>query len=177
MNIKSDNKLSNRMPKGVGVQSKDLPCILTIIQSVRYQQPMDQPYDLKIQPFIRKVISEEQPYSRDLKIGEEWQAIDTGWITKVGLFVIFNKEGRNLSIQPTPEEKTAIKNRIIEIGVLVNENNSIRDMHCDNKMIKPIIILKILAGETQQLTPVQMDQLVFRCKNGEAKCTITVLPE
>jgi hypothetical protein len=108
--------------------------------------------------FRRFLYTSEQPYRRKLVVGEEWVAIELGWIKKASLIHIVNDEGKGLTQVPTAEESKAIASRVLEVGIGGKS------------------LFEILPGETFRGTPVETALFQLRSRSGKAQYTLTVYP-
>ncbi len=88
---------------------------LTVIETVYHQTTTAEPDSIESR-FERELISDEQPYRRTTKVGEDWTPLDFGWIEEVGMIVIQNNEGKGLTKIPTPEEKEELAAKVLEIS-------------------------------------------------------------
>jgi hypothetical protein len=156
---------------------------LTVVQQVYYENE-DGATQLATLPFTQTLESEEQPYSRTIKVAQEWTPIDLGWLKKgnngsnpnsisdlnfkASLFCIINMEGRHGSVMPTEEELADTKSRIIDIGV---EYTSIH-------LPKPVIVPfgYILPRGTLPIAPISLDRYYVRCRKGIAKVKYSIVP-
>lgn len=136
------------------------PSSLSAVFMIYHQQSGESPTAVDGR-WSRGMEGDEQPYSRKVVLGEDWQPIDCGWCKDgAGYVVIENLEGKNLQAQPTPEERRAISERVVEIGF--GEN--------------PAACLFVLPGESHPLSPTDASEIVLRCRKGKAKATVTVYP-
>ena len=69
-----------------GLKSK-----LTIVEMVYFRAPGESAIGIESR-YSRELATDEQPCERRLKATENWQALDTGWLKKVGTIVITNRE-------------------------------------------------------------------------------------
>jgi hypothetical protein len=130
---------------------------VTVVERIYYQSPGGQP-TLCAAGFTRLTESEEPPYfRRNLKVGEEWQPIGTGWFTEIGFVVIENQE-KLLSVQPTKEERDAMRAQIIEVAL--------GDEHVT--FIRP--------KENFRFDPRSLDKFRIRCLSGQTMYALTVFP-
>lgn len=58
--------------------------------------------------------SEEEVYSRKIKVTEEWTAIDTGWISEVGCILLKNTD-KKYKLLPDEDEIESEKKKIVRI--------------------------------------------------------------
>lgn len=137
---------------------------LTVVESVYFESPGHQPILVPTQT-ARTLASDEQPYQRQLLIGETWTRLDTGWIQEASLLVLTNDEGR-------PErgpsvDAGALAGRVVE---LVCRNTIIGD----GESIEPEWLLP--PGESFRGTPARPGAIYLRCRQGAVRCTLTLFP-
>lgn len=62
--------------------------------------------------------TKEQPYERRLTVGTVWSPIETGWLqySDVGLLFLINKAGTGLMVNPSPEEREALADKVVEVS-------------------------------------------------------------
>lgn len=114
--------------------------------------------------YARPLQSDEQVYERSLKIGKSWQKIDSGWLDRVSLLVISNKEGEQQFTQPTREEVSQLATKTIEIGVQWPNEAS------------PTSLFIVRPGMVFQVEPNNLGVLYLRSERGPTKCSITLFP-
>ena len=131
---------------------------ITIVDSVYYEAQGAEPLQIK-SGYSRMVVSDEQPYMRTLKVSQEYQILDSGWIKECGLLVIKNEEGSNPQKIPTVAEKEAIKGRIVEL--------------CDDHSK---LCWLVHPGESLRACPISLVGLKLRCLSETAKVTLAVFP-
>lgn len=126
-------------------------------QIVHYSDDTQQPVDFP-NCFTRILKSDDARFIRpDLKVGEEWKEVNTGWVEDVGLLVIVNNEGKFLKVNPTAEEQKAISERVVEITC---------NVACADWLIP--------AGESFMGSPA--GKVFVRCRKGTAKVTVMAYP-
>lgn len=149
---------------------------LTVAGQV-YHQVLDQnPQSVPI-ALTRNVKSDEQVYSRNIRVGDTWKPIDRGWFTladpekgveenKIGLIVIGNDEGRGFHVQPTEEERKLALSRVVLVGYFIEG-------------VGTFPVLKIRPGECWPIDPFDFSALRLRCQpeGQSAKCKIYLYPE
>jgi hypothetical protein len=114
--------------------------------------------------FTRLVNSEEQPYVRTrLKVSEEWQSLDTGWLKKSSMVIVENLPEVRQTI-PTPEQLKAAKGKVLEIAVT------------DDAVVIPLCHVQV--GESVRLVPPygKTDRFRLRCLSGATSITVTAFP-
>lgn len=131
---------------------------IVVLDTVYHQAGTDPPITAESK-FSRVLASDEQPYVRRAKIGTEWAPLDTGWIKEVGLFLLVNEEGRRFMINPTDEEKKAVADKVIEVGLAGME------AFC---VVHP--------GESLRLSPTDASVLRFRSRSEGTRFTLSVFP-
>ncbi len=110
--------------------------------------------------FSRLVNSEEQPYIRTrLKVSEEWQPLDTGWLKGTSMVIVENLPEVRQTI-PTPEQIKAAKAKILEVGT------------------SDSVFCHVLVGESIRISPPygNVNGLRMRCLSGITSVTVTALP-
>jgi hypothetical protein len=129
--------------------------ILTVVDQLYFQQENGQPIDVPIR-FSKLMRTDEQPYIRRIKVDVR-RDVDTGWVERVAMVCIVNEEGRGMQRRPTSEEQADIDGRIVDVWVGGSP------------------VLYIPPGEGVKLRPI--GELSMRCRNGTARCTVTVIPD
>ena len=125
---------------------------------VAHQLPNEQPTAISLQ-YVKQLESDEQPYQRRCKVGEEWEVLDLGWIEgKVSLIAIANLEGSFTQVNPTEEEKAESSHKILQIG-------------CGNQALFDIPPKETFVG-----SPSSVKELRIRCLSGYGKFNITIYP-
>lgn len=122
--------------------------------------------------WTRELESDEQPWGpRQFTVTEQWTPLDCGWLKPelCGMLVIENREGHFTQRIPTEEQRAEAMARVVEIGV----TNARALEHYDDHIIA---ILEVRPKESQPLMPVDVSSLRIRCRKGEARCVLTVLP-
>lgn len=144
-------------PLALGTQSRDR---LTIVEHIHFQHSSESPMSIG-QPFARLLETQVEPYSRRITLTEERLLIDFGWVksTDVGMLIVENLEGRKFDVNPSPEEMEEINGRIIEIY-----------LHEDSWV--PILVRP---RAMQRLELDDFEPVRLRCRNGSAKCRITLI--
>lgn len=136
----------------------EIPDRLTVVEYV-YHQQMGREASMFESRFSRALGDHEQPYERQVTVGEDWQSLDCGWVERVGMLVLRNEEGRHMQLNPTAEERRAIAGRVVEIRT--------KD--------QPAAWL-VHPGESLRACPADAAGLEVRCQAGEARVTIHAIP-
>lgn len=141
--------------------------------------------------FSRSQETEEQAFSRTIKVGEEWVKLEVGWIKTCSGLLLVNEEGRRLQRVPDHQEREDMKERIVEIcllpyeditlGTLIPAHIEPRDMHSPPRpapqgpKLSPLLYLP--PGETSgPLYPVNVHGIYLRCRKGSVKVTTLLIP-
>jgi hypothetical protein len=116
--------------------------------------------------FVRHLKSDEQPYIRQLTIGEDWQPLDLGWVKNPSMIIIENREGSFMQVQPTREEREEAAKKVVEIGI----RNGETEATWPDWLVRP--------GENFRGSPSFIDtKIEIRCQHGKAKVTVNIFPE
>lgn len=96
---------------------EDMPFMarLTVVGHVYHQQRDSSPVASDIQ-FESNLDTDEQPYVRNAKVGEQWEKLDYGWIKEASYILLKNDEGKLGFVNPTEMEKQDVLGRIVEIS-------------------------------------------------------------
>lgn len=149
----------SRRPASIDPMGQPAKNARIVVTGYVYHQPAtEQPFSVNL-GFSRQLESDEQPWIRKIKIGEEWQPLDPGWVKEVALLVLVNDEGEHrFQRVPTEQEKQDMKDRIVELGYLSPAQAK------PNWLIPP--------GENFRGMPVDLASLRVRCRRGEARCVL-----
>jgi len=91
-----------------------------------------------------------------MKVTEEWQPLDTGWIDSPSLIRIENLEGVFQQRIPTVEQRTVAAEKVVEVG---------RD-GVAYALVRPTCVERIVPATV----------LCVRCRRGEASILVTAYP-
>jgi hypothetical protein len=151
---------------------------LVVVESVYHQRTGEQPIQVRPSRFERDLTDPEQPYVREFRADSEWKSLDNGWIEESGQLVLHNLEGSGLTAIPTPEERQAILDRVVELGVAIpTEDDGRRTQWSAPRPPWPVATFAwIRPGESCRFEPYQVSMIRVRCRPG-AKCLLTLLPE
>jgi hypothetical protein len=141
---------------------------VTVISNVYFQCPPHQPL-LVSSSYSYKPTSDEQPYIREMTIGEEWQPLDCGWIERCSLLIIKNEEGRLKDKFPGEKEKEETAARVVEIAVFLWKEE--RDPE------RLALFSTISPGRDMRITPIALSDWRIRCRKGKAQVIISLIPE
>lgn len=132
---------------------------LVVVETV-YHQPADAEPTAAESRFGRWLTTDEQPYVRRGRIGEEWQplvAAEACWLDQSSMVVITNQEG-GFHLQPTEQQQAEMDARVLEVG---REGS---------------VLLVVPPGESARFQPWDLTALRVRCRSGEAKYTVAIFP-
>jgi len=141
---------------------------LTVRETVYYQGPEGQPLSVETR-FWTAVESDEQPYIRQQEVGEDWVALDCGWLEELekGVVTLHNPEPR-WRVNPTPEERATAEARVIEIAFKVPGTGTI------SYPLTPVLVLPI--GTGQRLHILDLSIVRLRCRSGKVRVQVHVFP-
>lgn len=113
--------------------------------------------------------SDEQGYTRSVKIGEDWQEIDLGWLKDKDIgYIFFENDTRRLPGKvPTQEELDELAAKVIEIGIVIQVATNDFEIHP---------LMSFLPEEGTGFCPIALQNLRVRCRKGVAKLSYYVVP-
>ena len=138
---------------------------ITVVETLYHQGVLGEIPTTVTSQFSRELESDEQPYQRRCKVGEDPQPLDMGWIEGVGEIHIQNEEGRFLQIQPTPEEQANIAKKKLRLGL---------DVGIRSRVIRGLF--EIAPGEAIRLPILNHKEWLIYSPSGTIRFTITVFP-
>ncbi len=141
---------------------------LVVVHTVYHQIFNQQPRQALDARYSRILRSDEQSYGpRTITVGEQWTPLEIGWLGNfpLGLIVITNGEGNFMERNPTPIEYSEAEKRILEIRFDETITPGGTTPH-----------LLILPRESQSFIPANPATVKIRCRSGEGKYTILVVP-
>ena len=142
----------------------EIPLQKLIVKETIYWQSRGSKAQSVPSSFVRLSISDEVPYVRPrLRVGEEWQSLDTGYLKTAGMVVIENILEVCKTI-PTPEQAMLARAKILEIAV--------------TRLKEIVPFCHVPVGEDHRFTPPMgsVDGFVMRCIKGETRVNITAFP-
>lgn len=107
--------------------------------------------------------ADEQPYTRDLTLGETWTPLDLGWLNgKAGWVDIANQEGRRWERGPTDDERAAVARKVIEVS--------------STPLVDNLPEWEVAPGRSHAGAPVR--PLFVRCRpgGGSVRVVVTAFP-
>jgi hypothetical protein len=141
---------------------------ITVVEQV-YHRPADggEPTVAETR-FSRELASQEQPFERRAKVGEDWQPLEHGWLESAGMLLISNEEGRHLQVNPTDEERLSISRRVLELIYAMEDDELLVPQSSCTWLIPP--------GESMRAYPSDVSRLCVRCQSGVARFTLRLYP-
>ena len=134
---------------------------LTVVENLYHRPSGDPVVELPASRFTRELETREQVYSRTTVVGENWEPLSLGWITRAGMLRICNLQGKPPTNRMfSPEEKAEESKKIIQL-----KYDGGHDGHS----------WLVLPGESFRGMP-SAYPLVIRCLYGTAKYTVDALP-
>lgn len=151
---------------------------VTVIDTIYHQLPGEQPVSIDSR-FGYAVTSDERPYVRKFRLGEEWIPVDVGWVEKISMLVISNEGVGFRTKQPSSEDLHDEASKVVEVAVLVQlPEQKNRTMHDPPKPppLLPIPICEIPIGESMRMRPVDVGIFIIRCRQGTTRFVLNVIP-
>ena len=111
------------------------------------------------------VTSDQEPYDRTLKVGEEWIPLRDkhNWIevgTPIAMLAVGNPNGKFPFVLPTEEERKAEEAKILELKYEGTD----------------IPFTEIPVGQNCRFKPIDFEKIQIRCRAGKAKFDLSVFP-
>lgn len=133
--------------------------------------------------YSRPLATDEQLYSRQMKVGGEWVSLDGSWLREASLVVVRNEryflgpDGEILQTFPTTEQTVEADSRVVEV-VCVGSRSRDRDMFsapvaADPGSVPPWLVFP---GESMRATPSDVSSIRLRCRSGVARVVVNVVP-
>jgi len=150
--------MSKEKPKGLEpIKIDRQPTVLegndriTQVVSLNYEQRGVEPFVIRSVADRLLSISDDGPYSRRVRVGQEWQPFDLGWFKPedIGVLVLENLSGPDKSVR-----------LLIEVGVPTDT-----------------LTWLVYPGWPFYGTPTRIDLMKMRCVGGEVRCKTTVFPK
>ena len=145
---------------GKAPEAKPIQNSITVVE-MAYLQSQNLDTECVESRFSRPIESPEQLYKRRIFVTKEWKPLKTGWIEEAGMLIISNEEGKNLSTNPTEDEKQEIASKIIEVSSSISAS----------------FALLIPPEESMRIMPSDASLLCIRCKSGNAMAIINAFPK
>ena len=141
-------------------QEKTIQDLLTVVE-ITYHQVWGEEPTLVESKFERRLKTSEQPYTRRVRVSEEWRPLELGWLSDMplSLLIVQSREGVALRAHLSEEEQADLAARIIEVAYEGSPG------WC------------IPPGESMRGCPSTPENLLLRCRHGEASAIIYAFPE
>lgn len=124
---------------------------VVVVDNVVYQNGEDKAITVPVR-FAYPLKTEEQPYSRKMKIGKEWKPMEKGWIEKCSMMVLENREK--------------------QAGI--GEDAKVIEMSFHHSLS---VDFTIPPGQSMRGCPANLKATYVRCLGGEASLFISLFPE
>lgn len=135
----------------------------TVTGSVVHQQPGEQAKQAPRSRFYRWLDQDQDPYERTVKVGEDWTPLDLGWVgTEGSLLLLANATRATFTVRPTREQLADLYSKVLEVGLLVK--GVVTDF------------AEVPVGEDLRLSPRRLDAYRVRCRSGQGKYSIFLVP-
>lgn len=131
---------------------------ITVVESVYYALDGRDPVECHGE-YSAKTMSDQQPYVKQITVGEDWMPIDLGWLRSVGEIHVANRAGTGLQKVPTDAERAVTNAKVLQIAGYGNV---------------PIALAR--AGRTARFEPCDATTLKIRCLCGETECIVSLFP-
>lgn len=151
------------------------PGRMTVVQTVYFQADGQEPSSVDSR-YNRDIVQDEHPYHRQSRVGEEWKLLDCGWIERACCLVIKN-EPTKFHVQPTPEERAEATARVLEVAIRVDVSPKNRDMHTPRTQPVMAVWSLVHPGESLRVCPSSLKDLWVRCRSGECRFSVYLMPE
>lgn len=159
INTREDPNIGdNKPPRIVPVKSPRI----TVVSNVYHQIPGEPPAAPPPTRFYRWIESEEQAYSRTVKIGLGWNPIDLGWLVDKGeysIIILTNSLKRLPTRKPSAAEEQEFFSKVLEVGLLGSDGE-----------VTPIAYIPV--GEDMRLSPLNLDKYRIRSRSVDGKYSI-----
>lgn len=128
-----------------------------VVETVYWQRTGESPEGKAVR-FGRSLTTAEEPYVRRILVGEEWQPLDPGWVEEAALMRLENEE-RGIGA-------------VVEVGLAVAEEPLTQ--HDPDQAVHPVLLVP--PGEAFRGSPERLGALRLRCRKGQARCRLTLIP-
>lgn len=140
-------------PAGAIAQDMDR---ITYLLTIHHEYSADKPFTIDHR-FSDRLATSEQSYNRIIKVGEQWQSVDTAWVKELSFLVLVNNKPKYLS-NPSEEQKAEDAKKIVELGY---------------PGTPPWIIRP---GRPFVAEPSELQDCKIRCQQGIAEVTVSAIP-
>lgn len=113
--------------------------------------------------------SDEQPYIRETKVGENWMPLDRGWVAEASLLMLENKGGAPRNTKPTAEEGEEDKGRVIDVAIASKAATV-------NSPEELVLFSFIVPGTSIRWSPPDLAAIRVKCRQGDTRIAISLYP-
>lgn len=130
---------------------------IVVVENVYHQSPGSDPVGVDTSS-SRFCNSDEQPFLRRTRIGDEWMPLETGWVSEPFLIAIRN-DAAAFRVNPSSAEREEAGRRVIEVAVVT-----------ENGLGAPFTLIH--PGDSVRLYPLDGAKYYLRSQLGYAQVTI-----
>ena len=137
---------------------------ITLILRAYHHSTDEQPFSIEPEPnYTTECKTKEDPWTRRMKVGEEWEEVDLGWLQDTaGLVVLINTEGTHRSqVNPSQEQRDETAKKLVEVRT------------CEGD-INPLLL------PPGEFLPIKVDNprlLKIKSEHGRARVTVYAFPK
>lgn len=147
---------------------------IVIVETVSFQSP-HMPLNIVEVRASRPVVTDEQVYSRNLPLDQEWRPIELGWFAdcpeKVGMVVVKNfGPARRMQGNPDQTEQDELANSVVEVSCHAVTSVAF----VSNELIR-VADMYVPPRESLRVQPVDARVWRIRCR-GKTRVQINVYP-
>lgn len=114
--------------------------------------------------------TDDLPYVRpSLKVGEDWQPLDLGWISNPSMLHVLNIEGMDQTRIPTSDQVAEIARKVVYLGMAVGDQIVVLSEMLPSPMPR-------MSGTDTRIRPLPEVKLFVRCLFGEARIQVAAYP-
>lgn len=150
------------------------PARVTVVEKVFYECEGQSPASID-HSYDRTLASVEQPVTRVLVVGEQWQVLNPLWLPPqgVGLLMLYNHPPGATD----PAEMVA--GHVVEVAFISpaaqpSKSRTMWDPPLE-KQVPPAQLI-VHPGRDMRVEPIDVSMIRIRCRRGETRCTLTMLP-
>lgn len=127
--------------------------------------------------FVRWLANEEAIYNpnRKVKVGQEWQEIDTGWVKTIGVITVINHSPKVKMKAESVHDKPGVLEVCLAPVETKEPDGGVGMWAKEKSTMKLFPHLLILPGESFPFTPVPGGKLHIRCRDGEGVYSVMTI--
>lgn len=161
---------------------------LVVKPLIYHQLDNEQPTLAELPTVVRQLTSDEQPWSRDFKVAQEWKPLRGCWLLEedkpTSLLILTNREGKFTQIVPSPEEVRQAGELVVEVMLakpvqdksLERGTRPLDSFEMGEEHFTVHRPLLLVPGGLLVLEPSDLAGVHLRCQAGQARCTAWVYP-